>query len=219
MDMARWTDIQLGLISDIPEIHHAVVKKSHIANTTVPAVSDYYNAGGWFADAEGTQIEHGGDNPNFTCYTVMYPHEYTSITLLTNGNQTNNLAIIENIKAIIDGEANQKHALGIYVILDKIGIALTVVGALSALLFSYLGLRQWKQRSKNAISKRRKLLIAIWIIITFAIITLGIVFPSLAGSMEWKFALEFAYVYSLLTGFVALAFASASITWFVFVHR
>jgi len=217
-DMARWMDIQLGLVDDIPEIYRAIVEKSHYANTSVPAVTDLYYAGGWVVDAAGEFIEHGGDNLNFTSDIKMYPKSQIAITLLTNGNLTNNRAITESIRSIIDGELNQKHTLGLYKIFDGIGVVTTIVGILFAFLFLLLGLRRWRNRSKNLIPKKRIALIAIWIIITAAIALSGKFFPALFGC-DWKSMFSFTYLYSFATGFIALALASVSVTWFVFARR
>ena len=218
-DMARWTDIHLGLADDIPDVYRAVAEKSHNADTSVMATDGQYYAGGWIVDTEGKYIGHSGDSPNFSSDVRMYPQEHISIILLTNGNQANNQSITESIKSIIDGGSNQRHAIGIRLILDRIGVVMTIAGLLFAFLFLLLGLQRWKNRNGNRLSKKRILLITVWTIITAVIVTLGMVFPMIAGVSGWRPALEFANIYSTLTGFIALTLASVTIIWFVFARR
>jgi hypothetical protein len=217
-DMARWADIQLGLADNIPEDYRAAIKKSHRADKSVPAVNGLYYAGGWFVDAEGKNIGHSGDNPNFTTFIKIRPEKQSVVTLLTNSRYTNTQVITESIESILDGDLNQKYSIGMFQLFDRIGVAITIVGILFAFLFLLLGLRRWKNRNKNPMLKKRIILISVWIIITLVIALIGIFLPALTGA-DWKSMLDSAYMYSLLTGFTALTLTGGAVTWFVFARR
>ena len=224
-DMQRWTDIQIGLVEDIPEIYKAVVKKSHRADMSVPissittSLSGYY-AGGWAVTADGTYIGHGGNNPNFTTDVIIYPKENIVITMLSNSDQTNNAiapTLVNNIKGILDGELNQKYTFGIRQILDLIGTWMTIIGLLLFVLFLLLGLRRWKNRGQNPISKKRIVLTAVWSALTVVITLSAILYPSIMG-VNWPIVFEEKF-YSHITGLIALVLTCGSFTWFVFARR
>ena len=221
-DMQRWADIHMGLADDIPPIYQRVAEKSHYADRSVPDSSGLYYAAGWMVDAEGTFIGHGGNNPNFSSDVQMYPQEQVSIVLLANSNQINNAmppTLADSIKSILDGELNQGYMPGMFMILDRATTVVTIVGALLTILLVLLGTRRWKSRSQDPLPTKRKVLTAVWAVITAFAVLLAIVLPGqMWGGGSWITALNLCY-YSIITGLAALALACGSATWFVFALR
>jgi len=94
-DMARWMGIQMGIVTDIPEIFHTVIEKSHQGDMSVPAVNEMYYAAGWTVNANQTIIEHPGGNPNFGTEVIILPNERTAVCLLTNGANINRSMVLK----------------------------------------------------------------------------------------------------------------------------
>lgn len=84
-DIARWMQIQMGLV-DVPEPFKGLIKKSHMGDSTVSAIDDSYYAAGWSTHIRGKWIEHGGSNPTFSTYILIDPTENIAIGVLANLN-------------------------------------------------------------------------------------------------------------------------------------
>ena len=217
-DMARWMEIQMGMAEDIPEIFQTIIQKSHVADKSVEAeesdglLSHY--AAGWFIGAKQPIIKHGGGNPGFSTYIILFPQEQIGMTLLSNASGVNTHLIVENIKDILDGNLEQSYSMGILQILDIVLTLITGIGILLAILFLLLGLRRKKQSQKCPASKKRIALTAFWFILALAACILCFGFPRLLFNASWSFILTWL-PYSFLTGIIVLAILCASITWFM----
>ncbi|SHE13737.1 Penicillin-binding protein E [Chlamydia abortus] len=209
-DMARWMGIQMGIVQDIPEIFHTVIKKSHQGNMSVPAVKEMYYAAGWLVNANQTIIEHPGGNPNFGTEVVILPNERTAICLLTNGENINRSLVLK-VKDILDGNLTQSYEISGTQLLDIILSSATIILCLLAVLFFLLGLRRRKTNERQPMTKKRIIVTAILLIAT-------IVQFIMCYALDWSSILIWR-TYSVLTALISSALLTASITWFIYTRR
>jgi uncharacterized membrane protein YidH (DUF202 family) len=209
-DMARWMGIQMGIVQDIPQIFHMVIKKSHQGDLSVPSVNGMYYAAGWSVSADQTIIEHPGGNPNFATKVTILPSERVAICLLTNSASTN-INLVLKVKDILDGNLAQSYQISATQLLDIILSSITIILCLLAILFFLLGLRRGKMNEGQPMTKKRILVTVTWLIAT---ITLCI----MCYAFDWSTILIWQ-TYSVLTALISSALLTASITWFVSTHR
>lgn len=209
-DMARWMGIQIGVVQNIPEIFHRVIKKSHKGDTSVSSVNDMYYAAGWSVNADKTIIEHTGGNPNFRTHVVIQLNERRAICLLSNGANTN-INLVLKVKDILDGNLTQSYEISGTQLLDILLSSITIILCLLAVLLFLLGLRRRKTSERHPITKKRTIVTVILLIATIA---LGI----LCLAFDWSTILIWQ-TYSVLTALISLVLLTASITWFVCTHR
>ena len=221
-DMTRWKQVQLGLATDVPEIFHTIVSRSHKQGRSVaipegfpfPVGSHY--AGGWILNAEKHSVEHGGNNPSFSTYVLLLLDEQAGITILANSCQvldTNQIA--HSIADILQGNLDVTYSMGGVQIQDVVFTLITVIGTLLALVFLAFALGRIKKGDKRPLTKKRIALIALWVIITVVIVVALFIFPRLMGSgATWSLVLSIVS-FSILTWLVALILLCASITLFV----
>jgi CubicO group peptidase (beta-lactamase class C family) len=216
-DMARWMNIQLGFVYDIPEIFCTIINRSHQADMSVlssPFGDEYYfYAAGWSVNEAGTIVQHSGDNPGFSTHVHMWLEEGIGITFLSNSNNTNGYAVANSIRGILGGNLDQSYSMGVYQILGIAFTIVTVVGGLLTLLLSILGLQRTRQGKRHCLTGKRITLIVFLIIVTLAMGVLVFLLPGLFG-VSWSLLFVFS-AYSLLTGMFALVLLCASTIWFV----
>jgi len=212
-DMARWMGIQIGIIQDIPDIFRTIVSKSHEQGQSVTSTDGEYYAAGWEVNLNEGTVEHGGGNPGFSTYVLLFPEEQIGITVLTNLAGVDAHLIAENIKGILDGNLQQNYSMSMEQILDIVVSILTVVAGLLIILLVFLGLHRRRQGQKCHLSKKRVALIVICFVIS---ITLCLVctFPGLMFGSSWSFIMTWM-PYSLLTVIITLTLLSISVTWFM----
>ncbi|MFI2133091.1 serine hydrolase domain-containing protein [Lysinibacillus fusiformis] len=209
-DMARWMGIQIGVVQNIPEIFHRVIKKSHKGDTSVSSVNDMYYAAGWSVNADKTIIEHTGGNPNFRTHVVIQLNERRAICLLSNGANTN-INLVLKVKDILDGNLTQSYEISGTQLLDILLSSITIIVCLLAVLLFLLGLRRRKTSERHPMTKKRTIVTVILLIATIALGILCLVF-------DWSTILIWQ-TYSVLTALISLVLLTASITWFVYTHR
>jgi CubicO group peptidase (beta-lactamase class C family) len=215
MDMARWMNIQMGVIQDIPEVFKAVIMKSHKGNISVPDVNGMYYAAGWSVNADKTIIEHAGGNPNFATEVAILPDERVAVCLLSNSANTN-IELVKNIKNILDGNLSQSYKISDRQLLDIVLSSVTIIACLLAIAFFLLGLRGKKMNKRQQITKKRMLITIVWLMVTVAMCIMCWVFPMFIG-YDWSTILVWQ-TYSILTTFISLALLSLSVTWFVYAR-
>jgi len=215
MDMARWMNIQMGVIQDIPEVFKAVIMKSHQGNISVPDVNGMYYAAGWSVNTNKTIIEHAGGNPNFATEVAILPDERVAVCLLSNGANTN-IELVKNIKSILDGNLTQSYKISARQLLDIVLSSVTIIVCLLAVAFFLLGLRRKKMNKRQQIAKKRILITIVWLMVTVAMYIICLVFPMFSG-YDWLTILVWQ-TYSILTTFISLALLSVSVTWFVYAR-
>ena len=216
-DMARWMQIQMGLVTDIPEVFRTIIPRSHeLVEQVVEVNSDY--AAGWRIADEGHRIEHGGNNESFQAFVLMFPEEQIGVTFFVNSCQTVNLELIANSVAdILRGNLDATYRMSVMRIMDMALTIITVLGVALAVMFFVLALRRAKE--KPSLTKKRIALIALWAIITLAMIAILFVLPQLLiPGGNWPFLLSLVSL-SFLTGIIALVLLSASLTCFVVFPR
>jgi len=218
-DMARWMGIQLGLVTDIPEIFHTIIPRTHESGHWVAQWDGYYTAG-WLVSEEGRRIEHSGMNHSFSTFALLLPEEQIGITVLANSCQTiNTTSIADSIADILGGNMETSYPMGETQIMDIAFTLGTILASAFAVMFFIFGLRRRKQNEKQSRTKKRIVLIALWSVITLALIVFSYAFPrTIIPFGSWSFALTLVSL-SFLTVFVALVLLSASITWCVAFPR
>lgn len=215
-DMARWMNIQMGDVKDIPEVFKAVITKSHQGNVSVPDVNGMYYAAGWSVSVDKTIIEHAGGNPNFSTEVAILPNERTGFCLLSNGANTN-IGLVKNIKDILDGNLTQSYKISGTQLLDIILSSATIIVCFLAIIFFLLGLRKKIINQQQPITKKRILITVVWLMVTIAMCIMCWVFPMLVG-YDWSTILVWQ-TYSILTVLISMTLLPASITWFVYTRR
>lgn len=214
-DMARWMQIQMGLVEGIPEVLKTALKKSQAADRSVQDWGGLYYAGGWQVNADQTVIEHSGGNPNFATQVYMFPREQIGITLLSNGAFTN-LDLVLQIKGILDGNLEQTYSRSGAQIADAVLSVITILALVASAVFFYLGFRRRKTGGTGVMTGKRRLLTAFWLGITLSLCALSLFLPKLMG-MGWRTILIWSGYSSLLAP-LSLSLLSAGITWFVCTH-
>ncbi len=212
-DMARWMNIHMGAISDIPEELKAVIGKSHQGDTSVEAVGGMYYAAGWMVNADATIIEHSGQNPNFASNVAILPEEQFALCLLSNGTNMNT-RLAPSVKNILDGNLGQPYSMSVKQLIDVVLSSAAIIACILAAAFFLLGLSRKKRSGKQKHDRKRILLSAVWLVITIAALIICLVAPSLAGN-DWTTTLVWQ-TYGVLAAPISLVLLFASITWFVY---
>lgn len=209
-DMARWMGIQMGTVRDIPRRFRTVIKNSHQGDVSVPSVNGMYYAAGWMVNAGQTIIEHPGDNPNFSSEVVLLPKEKTAICLLTNSTNVNKDLVLK-MKDILDGNLKQSYEISGNQLLDIVLSSATIIFSLLAIVLLFLGLRRWKARKPQPMTKKRIIASVILLLILAGLCILCCVLP-------WSTILVWQ-TYSIFTALISLILLTAGITWFVYTYR
>jgi len=208
-DMARWMEVQLGLATDIPDIFHTIIPRSHEAGRSIANSDGSYYAAGWNVSADQSFIEHGGTTEGYGTNVFLFPDEQIGITVLSNlsgahGTQSNPAG---NIKEILDGNLNQSYSiLWTFQHLDVLFTLMTILGIALTALFILLSLRRIKQNERYPFTKKRIALITFWIIMALVMGAPFLLFPWLPFII--------GRINSLLTMIISLALLFASIAWF-----
>lgn len=152
-DMERWMRIQLGLI-DIPDQYKHIIQKSHIGDTTVPSQGNYNYSAGWNINIKGKDIQHGGNNPNFSSMLIMLPNENKGICVLCNLNSNATEYLANNILNIIQKKEITKYTTDTYKMIDMIFSILIIASVVIGVLFIILLIKAIielirKQRIRN----------------------------------------------------------------------
>jgi len=210
-DMARFMRIQLGLVTDIPEIFTSLIPKTHIGNQAVSAeyawgLGYIYYAAGWMVHSDESRVEHSGGNPSFATHVLLLPEKHVGVTVLSNAPAINTVSVAENITNILEGNLGARYSMFIIQIVDIAASALIVLAGVLTFLFIRMGLRRKHRNIKHPITKKRIALIVVWAVITLII--------GVLTALNLSIFLSHA-VYSQLTGLIMLMLLSASITWFV----
>ena len=206
-DMARWMEVQLGLATDIPEIFHTIIPRSHEAGRSIAEADGRFYAAGWFVNADQSFVEHGGTTFGFGSNVFLFPEEQIGIVVLANlsGAHGTQSRPAGNIKDILDGNLNQSYSmLWTFQHLDVTFTVMSVLGIAFAVLFLLLALRQRKLNERQPLTKKRIVFISFWSVMALA---MGI--PLVLFSWLWE------RIYSFLTMGIVFALLFGSIAWFV----
>jgi CubicO group peptidase (beta-lactamase class C family) len=207
-DMARWMNIQMGMIEDIPEPLENAIFESHQGDFSVNGEDGMYYGGGWLVNEEQTFIQHDGVNPNFSSQVFLFPKEEIGITLLANGAHTNNYNIVSEINQILNGDVRPSYERSAIHLSDIILSSLTILFILLAIIILLYG--KYRRRGKSLKSK-----VPFYIALGMTIVSLILLFiyPSLLG-YDWQTLLVWQS-YSILCFLISLFLFSVSVTWVV----
>ena len=221
-DMARWMDIQTGVADGVPEIFRTIIPETHEPmQNAVRADGSYYAAGWEVSEGEKTGIsgevsesgkivEHGGGNPGYSTYVLLFPDEKVGITVLCNISSVNARLIANDVKKILDGNLTPKY--GVPQVNDILFTAGTVICLVLSVLFIFSGVRRFRKSGKTHVTKRAIILIASLAAVSgFMCVVLSN--PALVFGVSWSFILTWM-PYSLPSGLIALTLLSFCSTWF-----
>lgn len=139
VDMEKWLKIQMGIV-EVPEFYKKIIQKTHLGNTTVASLDDYYYGGGWYIHLRGDDIKHGGSNPNFSSMVIMKPQEKLGICVLCNLNSNAADYLASNILNIIEGKKIDKYETDSYKKLDIVFSLITIGAIVLGVLFFALSI-------------------------------------------------------------------------------
>ncbi|MCL6591729.1 MAG: cyclic peptide export ABC transporter [Firmicutes bacterium] len=105
-DLARWLQIQMGLVPDLPPFYRSLINESHVPDRSVPpgpGGSSY--AAGWNVFQSGLgEISHGGSNPNYSSFIIFRPGEKLGVGVLANLDSSYTQAAAEGVLRILQGK-------------------------------------------------------------------------------------------------------------------
>lgn len=172
-DMERWMKIQMGLI-EVSQQYKKILDKSHIGDTTVISHEMYYYAAGWDVSIRGEEIQHNGNNPNYSSALLMKTEEKSGICILTNMNSNAANYLANNIMNVIKGANTTRYKSDIYKSLDSaFSIIILVSIVLGCAFFVLLAiavielLRRKRYREKINGAQVADILLAIPLIVFF----------------------------------------------------
>lgn len=209
-DMARWMNIQMGAVQDIPEIFHKVIKKSHQGNLSVTDDNGMFYGAGWYVNSDQSYLEHPGGNPNFSTKVLLLPKKNIAICLLTNGVNTNT-DLVKQVEEILEGKQSQSYKISSSQLLDIALSSATIICGLFAGLFFLLGLHRKNRYYRQKMTQKGRITTACCLVIT--VLIWGI--PLLIGN-RWSIILVWQ-TYSILTAILSLALLTTCITWYLYI--
>lgn len=135
-DMARWVGIQMGLV-ETSEQFARVVRRSHEHNHAINAPftdMSYFYGAGWRIEFESGDIRHGAETPGYTATIRIRPHNGTAVVILGNMMYGSTFQMGKFTLDAIDGAPFNTVGMDLFVILDIVFTALSVIGVI------YIGL-------------------------------------------------------------------------------
>lgn len=194
IDMARWLQIQMGIINTDLD---SLIEKTHtFKGLELKGEEDSlaYTMG-WFVNEtkDYTQINHIGDNPNYTAYTVFRPKEDIGIFVLSNSNSLNTRSVARYTMAVLTGEENPQ----IRVIKDSLDKIFTIVAVILSIylvpciISLILMIRNIlnKKRKYEKLTKKKIIKFIIRLIISVPFIIVIYLLPSLLQNTTWNMAI------------------------------
>lgn len=139
-DMARWMQIQMGIV-EIPEELTQLIMKSHQGNTKVVAEGDKFYGSGWLIDMNGDIIKHGGSNPTFSSMLEMQGKDQFGVCILTNIDSNAAEYIADSIIKIYNGESVAKYKADFYKSSDMFFSIIIIVSIVVILLYAVVLLK------------------------------------------------------------------------------
>jgi len=156
IDMARWMQIQLGLIK-VSDQFTRIIERSHIRDITVPSLGSYNYASGWYVHIRGYDIQHSGRNPNYSSMLIIQPNNGLGISVLANMNANAAEYLAINILNIIQGRSLTRYETFAYTTLDAMFSVVTIFSILFSISYVVLLIKslieiQSKKRVKTEIN-------------------------------------------------------------------
>lgn len=173
-DMARWMQIQMGLIR-VSDNYRQIIEKSHIGNSTVASFGDSYYASGWSVNIRGESISHGGANPNYSSMLFIDNDKSIGICVLTNNNSNAAGYITDNFFNLLYNREITDYKNDMYKSLDTVFTVIflgTIILGIVFIVMTFIGIidliRKKRMREKLKGVKVAGLLLAIPIMIFYA---------------------------------------------------
>jgi len=136
-DMMRWMRIQMGDIS-VSEQFERIIDRSHVGDTSVASYGEYYYSAGWRINIKGRDINHGGNNPNYSSMLIMDPENGVGICVLSNMNSNASSYIANAILNIIQEKEMGKYVEDSYKQLDTVFSITIITSSVLGLLYFIL---------------------------------------------------------------------------------
>jgi len=139
-DMARWMQMQMG-INEAPPGYGELIRRSHIGDSSVPPINNYYYAAGWNVHLRGESMEHGGSNPNFSSMIIIDNEMNIGVCVLTNLNSSAAGYIADNIFNLLNNRKITDFKPGIYQAADTVFTIVFIGSVLFGLAFLVLSIK------------------------------------------------------------------------------
>lgn len=201
-DQAKWASAHMGLSNVNNEISQAI-EKSHESDLSVQSTNGYHYGAGWFVSDDQNIIYHPGGTINYSSMTIMDLKNNTAVCVLANLNSASGVEYIaKNIMNILNDQPLNEYSQDIMLTVDTIFTILTVVSVILIALF-LLGYKL-KPFNGNIFSKGSSSVFGIvfFSILTLAIITMIIIFPSFFAA-TWQHIVLWMSP-SVITGFIGI---------------
>ena len=156
-DMARWMQIQMGLVQ-VEEPYASLIEKSHVGNASVASTDGYLYGAGWNVQIRGEEINHGGSNPNFSSMLSIDYELGMGICVLTNLNSNAGDYITKNFWNALYERESSKFKPDVYQMVDTVFTLVFFAGVLlSVVFFVLLIIAAWdivrKRRNRDLFTK------------------------------------------------------------------
>lgn len=185
-DMMAYMKYQVGLNNnDLDSIR----LMTHEPDESVRSFNNAFYAHGWFYQLNGeNEINHGGNNPNFTTFISFNDAMDSGLIMLSNSNSENVQELARHIAHRLYGgqlqevEGSAGGTDAIFSIALIVCIALSLLFLLSSI---YVCVR-WMSSTKFRQSSRTKLSLSLKKLILFALVIRGILFlPETLARLDW----------------------------------
>ncbi|OKP94767.1 hypothetical protein A3848_01985 [Paenibacillus sp. P32E] len=165
-DLGKWMLVQFRgneLANESPILN--AIHKTHLPNRQVPpSIEGASYAGGWeIIQNGGGELQHGGNNPNYSSYILLRPETGLGIGVMSNINTSYIKGIALGIESILDNETVAKISSDHLADIDKmmslvILFLLTLIGAttvaLSRMMYQLLrGKRRLMHNGRKSVYK------------------------------------------------------------------
>lgn len=187
-DMARWMNIHLGLVQDIPEIFLRVVEKAHQADTNGPSIgnNNHYSRG-WIIESDTGILGHTGQSQNFMSMLLLSTVDEQGVIFLANGRSVK-FDLARNIKSILDGDLKQKYVMDSSQLLDIINSVIVIALCFGIVVFLIIGIRI-RLKEKPKMTKSKIISISFLVVMTMFMTFQLLNYPNTVGS-GWTYIFD-----------------------------
>ncbi|OCG21789.1 serine hydrolase domain-containing protein [Gilliamella sp. App4-10] len=191
-DMEKWMD-RLLYANKVTPILRRAIDQSLQGNLDVPVNGDNHilYASGWFIEQrQGTYINHGGQNPNFSSCLALRPDEQIGIVALANINTNIILQLCSDIDSYLHNQQYRDDVKDLILFIDFIfSILSTILLIMIIVVGVRMGIRIYRYRRRNGmlILSYRDCLIVL--LAPLVIAGIFYVIPGFFFAVNWHFTL------------------------------
>lgn len=191
-DMEKWMNGLLNASKENPTLREAI-EQSWQGNREVPVTVDspiLYGSGWLIEQRQGTYINHGGQNPNFSSCLALRPDQQIGIVALANINSNMILELCADIDSYLHNQPYRADVGDLFAFLDVIfsilsGILLIVIMVIGV----RMGLRIYRyRRSKHKLTLSYRDWIIV-LVVPVGIASIFYIIPILFFAVNWHFIL------------------------------